>query len=210
MVIIAAGFWLVIDRVHHRTWSELLPKATIAHGRGPDRLLHKLRYNGVRVNNRVETALRALVGEWTKRPDLQKVFTTADGLPDVQGLLSWLPSVHDAPAFTLMPYRGSLDELGFRMAILPPNGDITPVLAWTMRNRHRPVQSSTDALFRVVVAWDTRPEIRDRFTVKGRVRVRDLLFWASTLPSTDPAFAAFVPVSPQLGQLVAEYSGPIE
>ena len=206
--VVASTGWLVVDRVAHRSWAdtEHVQSAQSTYAARSTRAA--LRRSGVRVEGRVSTALDALVAVWTGRPDLQQTFTLDRGLPDVQGLLSWVAATPDASAFDLITYRSALDELGYRMAILPPNGDIVPVLAWTLRNRPHPVQISTDALLRVADAWRARPEIRDRYTVNGRVRVRALLFWASTVTPDDPSFVAFAPVSMQLAFLVREYKGP--
>lgn len=208
VALVASTTWIFADRVANRTWSERLPAATIAHGSVPDRLLRSIRDDGVRVDDRVATALQALVGEWTTRPDLRSLYTTADGLPDVQALLSWAASSPDSSAYRLLPYRNSLDELGYRMAILPPNGDIVPVLGWTLRNRERPVQDATPSLIRLADTWKARPDIRERFTLNGRIRVRALLFWAANVTPDDPDFTALYEVAPQLAQLVAEYRGP--
>ena len=162
----------------------------------------------MRVQGGVARALDALVNEWSARPDLQSSFSTKAGMPDVQGLLSWVAATPDASAFDLITYRGALDELGYRMAILPPNGEVVPVLAWTLRNRVHPVQSATASLLRVADAWRARADIRERYTVDGRVRVRALLFWAANLAPGDPDFVAFAPVSMQLAFLAAEYEGP--
>lgn len=156
----------------------------------------------------VARALDTLVNEWSARPDLQSSFSTKAGLPDVQGLLSWVAATPDASAFDLITYRGALDELGYRMAILPPNGDVVPVLAWTLRNRVHPVQSATASLLRIADAWRARADIRERYTVDGRVRVRALLFWAANLTPGDADYVAMAPVAMQLAFLAAEYTGP--
>ena len=206
--VVAASGWLIVDRVAHRSWAdtEHVQPADSTYTSRSTRAA--LRRSGVRVEGRVATALDALIGVWSARPDLQQTFTLDRGIPDVQGLLSWVAATPDASAFDLVTYRGALDELGYRMAILPPNGDIVPVLAWTLRNRPHPVQISTDALLRVADAWRARPEIRDRYTVNGRVRVRALLFWASIVTPDDPNYVAFAPVSMQLAFLAREYKGP--
>ena len=167
-----------------------------------------LERHGVRVDGRVATALDAVVGEWTRRADLQTQFRAADGLPDLQGLLSWVSAMSDSSAFELIPFRGALDELGYRMAILPPNGDVVPVLAWTLRNRTEPRGTATDALIRVADVWRSRSDVREHFTIDGRVRVGALLFWAATVGPADPAFDTFLPVAHQLSELSHEYRGP--
>lgn len=152
----------------------------------------ELRRNGVRISRDVHQLLAVLLTEWESRADLQASFSTPAGDPDIGRLLDWASGLPDAFSTAIVPRLGAIAELKGRMSILPPDGNVLPVLYWTLQNRIRPFSNLGPVIARLADVWKRRPELGERFTMDGRVDVPALLQWANTLPPSDPSFTDFV------------------
>lgn len=201
---IGAGLWIIVSTVFVRTWQD--PDRTPT----PDRsavfrqVVADLEAGGVLLRPPVKASLNELISWWVKRPDLQRNFHDASGHPDVQRLLDWAGGANDSSAIGLLDDRGNLEELAGRMGILPADGDVLSPLTWTVRNRRRPTIVAEGVIWRVREVWQERPDIRQHFTVDGRVNVRGLLFWAATVPRTDSSYPQLVDVSSNLERLLGD------
>ena len=63
------------------------------------------------------------------------------------------------------------------------------------------------AIGRLIEVWGVRPDIRAAYTVNGRVKVKDLLFWAANVSGDDASFARLHDVSDQVQHLLEELQG---
>lgn len=151
-----------------------------------------LRRDGVRISRDVHRLLAVLLTAWENRADLQASFSTPNGDPAIPGLLDWAWGLPDAFSTAIVPHLGAIAELRGRMSLLPPDGNVLPVLYWTLQNRSRPFSNLGPVIGRLANVWKKRPELGERFTTDGRVDVPALLQWANTLPPSDPSFADFV------------------
>ena len=163
--------------------------------------------HGVVVRPPVRKSLNELVDLWVRRPDLQKLFRTTEGLPNIQSLLVWVSSSPDSSATGFLDDRGNFEELAGRMGILPVDGDPVPPLTWGLRNRARPLEAADGVAFRLASVWRDRPDVRKRFTANGRVDLRGLLFWAANLAPDDRSFGRLNDINHSIQLVLDELDG---
>ena len=151
----------------------------------------ELREEGVRVSPAVHELLGPLLTAWEQRPELQRLFSDARGLPDIPRLLDWAEPLPDSFSSAIVSHLGAIIELRSRLGILGKEQQVLPVLYWTLENRKRQASDLGGVITQMAEIWRERPEIRERFTTANQVDVRAFLQWVNTLPTTDPRFAAF-------------------
>lgn len=151
----------------------------------------KLGKDGIKVSSAIHAMLSVLLTAWETRPDLRSAFSTADGGVDVVGLLTWGTTLPDSFSTAIVPHLGAIEELRGRMSLLPADGNLIPVLYWTLQNRNRPFSDLRPVIGRIADVWRERPELLEQFSSEGRVDVPSLLQWINTLAPSDPAFGDF-------------------
>ena len=156
-----------------------------------DSVEHDLRAQGVRVSPSIHRMLGPLLTAWEDRPELRKLFSDANGRPDIPRLLDWAEPLPDSFSTAMVAHLGAIIELRSRLGLLGRDQQILPVLYWTLDNRERKFSDLGPAIARLADVWRARPEIRERFTANNRVDVRGLLQWVNTLPKSDPQFLEF-------------------
>ena len=206
-LVVGSGVWLVYSTVFVRTWRN--PDAVSAPSESPTlrATVADLVAHGVVVRPPVRASLNELLNLWVIRPDLQKLFSTADGQPNLQSLFLWAAGTPDSSAIALLGDHENLDELAGRMGILPANGDPLAPLAWTLRNRSRPLYPADGIVGRLTEVWHTRADVRTRFSVDGRVDVKGLLFWGANISPSDASFRELDDVSGGMQRLLDELEG---
>ncbi len=206
-LLVGSGVWLVYSTVFVRTWRN--PDAVSAPSESPAlrKVVSALTSHGVVVRPPVRASLNELVNLWVIRPDLQKLFSTADGQPNLPSLFVWAAGTPDSSAIALLDDHENLDELAGRMGILPANGDPLAPLAWTLRNRARPLYPADGIVGRLTEVWNTRADVRTRFNVDGRVDVEGLLFWGANISPSDASFRKLDDVSGGMQRLLDELDG---
>ena len=207
VVVVVSGLWIVWSTLFVRTWSDPDAVAAPAESDTLRSVVTELRRDGVLVRPPVRRSLNEVIAMWLRRSDLQRAFRDERGLPNVQGLLAWIDAEPDSSSVSLVDDRGNLAELAGRMGILPADGHLVEPLKWTLRNRRRPVQKADMAIGRLIEVWGVRPDIRAAYTVNGRVKVKDLLFWAANVSGDDASFARLHDVSDQVQHLLEELQG---
>ncbi len=162
------------------------------------------RAEGIRFTSGQDDALRRLIGRWEHRPDIRKVFSLPDGRPNIVGLIRWADANGDPDAITFASFRADLDEAAARIGVMVPDAEIVSVLAQTLAMRPRPAVEGDGAMWVIRNLWVKRPDLRKRFLVGGRVRVRDLLNWVANAPRTDPDYQQLEPISLIVNQVLDE------
>ena len=206
-VLVGSGTWVAWSTVFVRTWRDpdavsSPPESSVLRATVQDLVDH-----GVKVRAPVRRSLNELVDLWIRRPDLQQLFSTSGGLPDLQGLFVWAAGSPDSSAIALLDDRGNLNELAGRMSILPADGDPLAPLAWTLRNRSRPLYPADGIVGRLTEVWRTRADVRAQYSMSGRVDVRGLLFWAANISPSDASFGALDDVTGGMQRLLDELDG---
>jgi hypothetical protein len=167
-----------------------------------------LEREGIVVRRNVRDSLEAVLWWWERRSDLQQAFSLPSGEPDLVALLQFMGDVDDATAVSLVPYRPGLTELRGRMGIInDADADIHGALFWGFANRRNPQIETDPVITRLARVWLDRPELREQFTRNGRLQLVPYVFWASTVPADDPAYAYLSEITYQLEQLPAELPG---
>jgi hypothetical protein len=162
------------------------------------------RTEGVRLTAGQDDALRRLIGRWEHRSDIRKAFSLPNDRPNVVGLIRWADANGDPDAITFASFRADLDEAAARIGVMVPDAEIVSVLAQTLAMRPRPVVEGDGAMWVIRNLWIQRPDLRKRFLVEGRVKVRDLLNWVANAPRTDPAYKQLEPISLIVNQVLDE------
>ena len=206
-VLVGSGVWMVYSTLFVRTWRNPDAKPVPRESEVLRKVMSDLTSNGVVVRSPVRASLNELVNLWVHRPDLQVLFHTADGQPNLQSLFVWAAGTPDSSAIALLDDHQNLDELAGRMGILPTNGDPLAPLAWTLRNRSRPLYPADGIVGRLTEVWHARADVRARFSVDGRVDVKGLLFWGANISPSDASFRELDDISGGMQRLLDELDG---
>lgn len=185
-------------------WPDPEPRLTTRSTAASRSVLGDLDRQGVRLDGEQRRALRALLAEWQRRPEMRRTMALRDGTPDLRRLLSWAAGTTDPSASLLADFRGDLLEVQYRMGILDGTGNIIPVLRWALRNRSHPVILANNAILRMAQVWNSRQDVVDQFLIDGRVDARGFIWWCANVPKGDPAEPLLYPVAGDLQRLTAE------
>jgi hypothetical protein len=148
--------------------------------------VQRLERSGVRLEERHRRALYALLRTWERREDLQNTLVLADRSPDLPALLSWSGGVDDTDQRALLDVRHDLEDVSDRIGLV--SGGILRVLVASSQQQVRSRHTIDAFLWRLYEEWRRRPELAKRFTSKGVVNVRSLLWWAANITSDDPSY----------------------
>lgn len=146
----------------------------------------RLESKGVVVSSEARQALSAMIGIWERHDDVRATHSLPDGSPNIPSLINWSLAATGANEIGMVPFLGGVRELAGRLGLLL-DGQIVPVLYWSLRNEPAFREDVTDVLDHLRSLWVADPSIERRFTTDGVVDVVGFLKFANSKATSDPA-----------------------
>jgi hypothetical protein len=193
-----------VSGVFDRTWTDPEPALSVSKSSVADTVIRTQRDAGIIFTDRQDNALRRLIGLWERRNDVQTLFSTPGGQPDMVNLLRWAEQDNDPDALQLAVIRPALREAAARMGIMRADGSVIEVFVQSVAMRPKPRFVAGGSLWDLAQVWGRRPDLQQRFSSNGVVDVRALFTWAASVPTNDPDAAVLAPVAGTFDQLVEE------